>query len=71
MPDIAMCKGDGCSRREQCYRAMAKPDKYWQTYFTTAPVKEDGECGYFEPIGKGDEVLKKGRTHGRRTSHKD
>lgn len=27
MPDITMCTSQTCERREQCYRAMAKPDK--------------------------------------------
>ena len=27
MPDISMCFGQYCPRRDKCYRAMAKPDK--------------------------------------------
>lgn len=27
MPDITMCTSKTCQNREQCYRAMAKPDK--------------------------------------------
>ena len=29
--DITMCTSSTCQNREQCYRAMAKPDKY-QSY---------------------------------------
>ena len=31
MPDISMCFGQYCPRRDKCYRAMAKPDRV-QTY---------------------------------------
>lgn len=31
MPDISMCFGKDCDRREQCYRYMAKPNQV-QTY---------------------------------------
>lgn len=27
MPDISMCFGKHCPKREECYRAIAKPDK--------------------------------------------
>ena len=27
MPNITMCTSQTCERREECYRAMAKPDK--------------------------------------------
>lgn len=32
MPDIAMCKGKGCKKKETCYRFKAKPCPYQQTY---------------------------------------
>ena len=31
MPDIAMCTGN-CPVKENCYRYMAEPNKYGQTY---------------------------------------
>lgn len=31
MPDITMCFGKRCNKREQCYRALATPDRY-QSY---------------------------------------
>jgi len=45
MPDIAMCNGDGCAKRDTCYRATATPS-YYQSYFTLNPIKDEnsGEC---------------------------
>jgi hypothetical protein len=44
MPDIAMCEGTGCPRKESCHRFTATPSEYRQSYFETPPVKEDGRC---------------------------
>ena len=46
MPDITMCRGEGCPLKETCYRYTAVPDEYWQSYFVEVPVK-DGECEYY------------------------
>lgn len=46
MPDITMCTGVGCPRKESCYRFLAKPSDR-QSYFTKPPVKENGECAYY------------------------
>lgn len=45
MPDITMCTSQSCQNREQCYRAMAKPDKY-QSYadFTSLCAERDSRC---------------------------
>lgn len=32
MPDIAMCQNNVCPHAKNCYRYMAKPDEYWQSY---------------------------------------
>ena len=45
MPDIAMCDGEGCPIKEQCWRFMAPADR-WQSYFGAPPMKEEG-CEYF------------------------
>jgi hypothetical protein len=37
MPDITMCKGEGCIQREGCYRFTAKPSEYRQSYFIDVP----------------------------------
>lgn len=47
MPDITMCYGEGCPQKESCYRYLATPDEYRQSYFTTPPVKEDKTCDYY------------------------
>lgn len=50
MPDISKCTaalGDGslCPLRETCYRFLALPSEYWQSYLTEAPF--DGQtCDY-------------------------
>lgn len=50
MPDISMCKGNNgkimCPLREECYRFKAIPNEYAQTYFSVAPLKDDGICDY-------------------------
>jgi len=46
MPDIAMCRNAGCSKRKQCYRYMAKPNEYWQAYNNYVYDKNTG-CDHF------------------------
>lgn len=48
MPDITMCKGDGCSAESKCYRYLAKP-LIWQTWFVTPPGKDE-TCEHFMPV---------------------
>lgn len=45
MPDIAMCKGQDCPLKENCYRYTANPCEY-QSYFLHPPHK-DGKCEHF------------------------
>jgi hypothetical protein len=41
--DISKCHGEGCHKKETCYRYTAPADKHWQSYI--APVRnEDGSC---------------------------
>lgn len=49
MPDISMCKNEECPLREKCYRFLAEPDPYWQTYADFKYEIKDGEvhCDYF------------------------
>lgn len=49
MVDIAKCPGDGCSRKNECYRHRAYPNPYRQAYMTT-PEKKGKECLEFIPI---------------------
>jgi len=54
MPDIAMCKGLDCPKKEKCYRFTATPSEYQQSYFTGLPTEPSGECNYYIKM----EVLK-------------
>ena len=40
MPDITMCKGEGCPLADACYRYTAEPDLY-QGYFIKEPWKPE------------------------------
>ena len=45
MPDISMCPGTDCPKKETCYRFMATPSDY-QSYFIHSPIK-DGKCDHY------------------------
>jgi hypothetical protein len=45
-PDITLCVGTNCPQKETCYRFTAKPNEYWQSYFSVPPIK-DGKCEYY------------------------
>ncbi len=47
MPDITMCAGGVCPKKQDCYRHTANPSQL-QTYFVNPPydVKEQA-CDYF------------------------
>ena len=49
MPDITMCKGGECPQKETCWRYTAKPDEYWQSFFSEVPFDRDGECNHYYP----------------------
>ena len=53
MPDISMCNQDHCPRRLKCYRYMAVPNPYRQSY-ATFDLEED--CIYWMKIMKDDDV---------------
>ena len=44
MADISMCHGEGCLRRDECYRYTSEADKY-QSYGMFEQVCNE-ECGY-------------------------
>lgn len=49
MADITMCRGTDCPLKQNCYRFMAKPSEYWQSYFIEVP--HDGKkCDKFWEI---------------------
>jgi hypothetical protein len=42
MSDITMCICKECSRKETCYRFIAKPSTHLQSTFS--PLNKDGSC---------------------------
>lgn len=54
MPDFSICSNSGCEIRRRCYRHMAKPAEYEQSYTTFHPViDEQGnfvDCNFFKPF---------------------
>ena len=45
-----MCKNTHCPLKETCYRFMAKPSDYWQSYSNFAPkITKEGKavCEYY------------------------
>lgn len=44
MPDIAMCHGEDCPSKQTCYRFLATPSEYRQSYFYPTPEVVDGKC---------------------------
>lgn len=46
MPDIAMCNGAGCFKKDACYRATAIPYSR-QTFFS--PTERGDACKYYVP----------------------
>lgn len=55
MADITKCTGEGCPKKEKCYRHTAV-ESLRQSYFVKAPVqlKEGGflYCEYYWPVEK-------------------
>jgi len=49
-PDIAMCQNEVCAKKLTCYRYMATPDPYRQSY---AQFDADGCTSYIECKSKG------------------
>lgn len=55
MPDISMCADEDCPSKLKCYRFMARPDQYRQSYAAFQHDKT-GKCKMFWEIGKGDRL---------------
>jgi len=51
MPDISMCFNEKCEKRHTCYRFIATPNKFWQSYGTFSPDK-NGNCDYYWKVEK-------------------
>ena len=46
MPDITMCRGEECPKKQFCYRHTAKASDY-QSFFMVPPLKEYDTCNYY------------------------
>ena len=53
MPNIAMCQQEQCCKHSKCYRFIATPSEYRQTYFVPIVIGEN--CTDFWAIDKVDE----------------
>lgn len=40
MADITMCQGNGCPRKESCYRHTAPANPYRQSWFMKSPLDD-------------------------------
>ena len=46
MVDISMCGNKECKLKDTCYRYLAKPDEYAQTYGLFCP-SDDSHCEFY------------------------
>ena len=56
MPDISMCKGGSCPKKQDCYRYRAIPTPQRQAYYATPPIAADGSCTHFLKLRVGDRL---------------
>jgi len=59
MPDITMCMSTECPERKNCYRAMAKPDRYQSYADFEYTCNEESGFEDFMPILPGDTLQNK------------
>lgn len=50
MPDIAMCQNKSCPSRQDCYRFMAAPTPWYQSYMDFKPAPGADRCDDFQPL---------------------
>ena len=50
MVDISMCSGEGCPRKNECYRHRAKDAGEYQSWFARPPLESDLNCDEFLEI---------------------
>lgn len=59
MPDLTLCQNNSCPMKKNCYRYMAEPDPYMQSYSEFEYVDEKGKpfkCSYLMPIRPHDKL---------------
>ncbi len=59
MPDITMCNNRCCPRRNKCYRHVAEPGEYQQSYFRFLDVDSEEQfakyCGHYWEVASNNE----------------
>jgi len=70
MADISMCQRGDCPVRHECYRFMAPPDPYWQSYLIVKKIGKDFHSfeKTFEKGKKKREVRSENRNRFRRNN---
>ena len=66
MPDIAMCTNKLCPNSKKCYRFLAEPSHYRQSYgLFEYSLDKDGNvvCDYYWPVSTKKEVNKLNKEH--------
>lgn len=53
MTDFAMCSGEGCGVRSECYRHVSTPGD-WQVWFARPP-REEKFCMWLMPLRGGND----------------
>lgn len=57
MPDITMCRNKKCKRKTECYRYIAIPNKFYQSYF----IPNEKKCENFIQATESDKEKYKNR----------
>ena len=50
MIDISKCSGSGCNQKESCYRYIAKPKKFGQSWIAPPIVREGESCPAYSKL---------------------
>lgn len=55
MSDITKCSGEGCPVKQSCYRFLATPNEFIQSYFSESPYSEGKkDCDHYWDYGNYD-----------------
>lgn len=71
MADITMCVGTGCPLRETCYRYMAEPNEYRQSFADFTGKVTQGEDGFGTPAPDCTEYVPNAEITGRTLSQNE
>lgn len=63
MPDVALCRDYACPSRETCYRFLATPSPFMQTYASFGREEGAQKCGSYWPTTE-KEAKALDRAHG-------